>query len=199
MSGDSDGENHSGAKATTSHDPSRFISPAFQKVHRLFLHCWLSIKFGTDEQALSLFKFCCNKHDVEYNKKDFPDFAAVINEVLFSLDMKFFSAISPENGSKYWALVNVHSDDSSQLATALSIQELAFFKRVIALIVNAESKQFQIRNIEALNESSKVKPPVTKKNAEAVVEGLIRNQWLNENLNVALRQNVQVGCINIVD
>ncbi|KAI8853032.1 Nse1 non-SMC component of SMC5-6 complex-domain-containing protein [Chytridium lagenaria] len=159
--------------------PPRPVSENFQKAHRLFLHCWLSTKFGTHDDALSLFKYCCDKHDLEYDKAAFDDFVSVINESLFPIDMKLSSALSMETGRRHWALINLNSDDASQLATTFSVTELAFVKRVVALIVSAENFQFQ-----------QSKAALTKKNAEDIVDKLIQEK--SGMLSLSLRSQMEL-------
>ncbi|KAJ3117226.1 Non-structural maintenance of chromosomes element 1 [Phlyctochytrium bullatum] len=134
------------------------------KIRLVFTNGFIALKYVTDLVA--------------FDENDFPDFVAIINKRLSPLGMKLASAVSPEDGQKHWALVNVFSDLASRMATKYTIQDLAFFKRVVTLIAGAEAANFSARDIEAMNESAHIKPHLSKRNAEKLLERFATDHWL---------------------
>ncbi|KAJ3194460.1 Non-structural maintenance of chromosomes element 1 [Irineochytrium annulatum] len=181
-------------------DASIHLNPEFLPVHRLFLHCWLSIRFETEERAMRLFEHCCRKFDVEFAPEDFNDFVGIINTSLLPLGMTMASIRSPkegDKGSRYWALINTSADESAQLATGLATNELTFFQRIISLIMNGRDDSFEIPTSYALRESSNaaVKPSLTKIAAEGVIGDLVTEGWLvnrDGQLSLSLRAQLEL-------
>ena len=46
------------------------------------------------------------------------------------------------------------------------------------MIVNAEDEVYELSSTLALTEAGRVKPSLTKRDAEAFIERLVKNKWL---------------------
>ncbi|KAI9341965.1 hypothetical protein BDR26DRAFT_859863 [Obelidium mucronatum] len=96
--------------------------------------------------------------------------------------------VHPQTGVRSYALVNTNPDEVSQLSTQMNPNEIAFFKRLIYLIMTADDDVFQITTSDALRESKVAKLKATE--TEALLDSIIQNGWLDLNngwLSLSLR------------
>ena len=61
-----------------------------------------------------------------------PLFIGDINNKLSPISMEIRRGIDEDCGSIFYALVNLHQDEASKLATDFDAKEIGFFKRVVS-------------------------------------------------------------------
>ncbi|KAI9105715.1 Nse1 non-SMC component of SMC5-6 complex-domain-containing protein [Phlyctochytrium arcticum] len=126
---------------------------------------------------------------VPFQRQDLNSVISNLNEVLNEVDMELRRGLEPVNGGTFYALVNTNPD-VAQTATNCSPTEIAYFKHLIELIVNANGEAFELSSTAALSEATKMKPAMSKKDAESLIERLVKNKWLvdrNGLLSLSLR------------
>ncbi|KAJ3311129.1 Non-structural maintenance of chromosomes element 1 [Blyttiomyces sp. JEL0837] len=152
---------------------SLMVGSKITNVHRLFLNSWLSIRFTNEAQALSVYRKCSR-----YSPNQFDGFVRELNETLHHLDFEMVKTTAPDTGDIYWAMVNVNGDDIAQVATELANNEIQLFKHIIGLIVNADDELFEVSSMAALRDVGKLRPAMTKKEAETTILKLVKEGWL---------------------
>ncbi|KAJ3088804.1 hypothetical protein HK102_007878 [Quaeritorhiza haematococci] len=153
---------------------------AVDPVQRLFLYSYFSHRIASEQAAKNLYRKACDKHGERYQEAEFITFINKVTRSIEPLHLSFRRSIDPESGITYWALVNLKGDAIAQLATEYTPAEINYLKRLINLIVNADDEAFELSSTIALREAGKVKPMISKKDAQVFLEKLVQKKWFDE-------------------
>ncbi|KAI8917198.1 Nse1 non-SMC component of SMC5-6 complex-domain-containing protein [Powellomyces hirtus] len=145
---------------------------------RLFLQGYLKQRFLPEDAVLDLLKKVCEHYETEYNEAALSSFLSEFNEMLDPYDMELRRGHAPDSGTTFYALVNTNGDEVAQVATCCTPAEIAYFKHLLEIIVTADDDVYEISSTVALSEASRIKPAMTKRDAEAFIERLIQAKWL---------------------
>nr|XP_037289473.1 non-structural maintenance of chromosomes element 1 homolog [Rhipicephalus microplus] len=122
-------------------------------LHRTFIQIVLSRKILPLTEFEELVRYCQRKFDVplnpEGNLQALAKFVSDVNNRLSPFHMRLKSGVSEEDGSHFYALVNIRDDALSKCATKFSGNEMKFFKKLVLKI--AESNCGRITSTAALN------------------------------------------------
>ncbi|CAG8518235.1 5933_t:CDS:2, partial [Paraglomus brasilianum] len=151
---------------------------AYNDTHRLFLQASIAERIFSETTAEEMYRKSCEATSVEYEIESFDDFMAALNDRLHRVDMEFRKSHDEENGNTVWALVNTNGDEVAKLATEYSPNEIAFFRRILELIVTADGEAFSVSSISALREGPLLKPQITKTATEALLQKFVDDKWL---------------------
>ncbi|RUO96053.1 Nse1 non-SMC component of SMC5-6 complex-domain-containing protein [Jimgerdemannia flammicorona] len=165
----------------------------YTDAHRLFLQALISHRILKEEYAIQLYRNCCNLTGEEVDDERFLDFIATLNDSVGQFDMEIRKMHDETTGEPNWALVNTNGDEIAQLATEYTASEIAYFKRLIDLIVRADDDAFSVTSIVALREASKLKTPITKSAAEALLDKFVDDRWLIKARNG--RYSMDIRCL----
>ena len=190
---------HSIPKKSRLH-PSEIQMVLEQLQNRAFLQGIILRKCMLLSDAQALYSKACQLHSselmvcthrilVDASPSRFQETLTLMNKQLdsFGFNLKTFAA--HDSGLVYLSLVNTLGDELAQLATECSPSEIQTFKkwvfvgthliRQIDLIVN--HSDFEISSTTALQESSSIRPCISKKDAEKLLERLVSDHWLSMN------------------
>ncbi|KAJ3027486.1 UNVERIFIED_CONTAM: Non-structural maintenance of chromosomes element 1 [Siphonaria sp. JEL0065] len=142
----------------------------------LLVQALLRQHIADDDQIQTFLESALAKHGARHAPEMLKPFLATTNELLSHLDLNIASQAHPTTGKLYYAIVNTNPDDLSQLATTLNPNEIAFFKRLIYLIMTADDDVFCISTTDALRESKVAKLKVT--DTEALLDSFVEGGWL---------------------
>lgn len=113
----------------------------------------LSRKLMPLTEFQELVRHCHIEHDVPCiavtNPQALAKFVSVVNNKLSPFHMRIKGGVSEEDGSHFYALVNMRDDTLSKCATKFSGIEMKFFKKLVVTI--AESNSGHITSTAALN------------------------------------------------
>ncbi|CAO3687433.1 unnamed protein product [Umbelopsis vinacea] len=94
------------------------------------------------------------------------------------VDLALRRSVDEYNGTAIIALVNTKGDEVAQLATTYTANEIAFFKRVLELIVTADNEAFALSSMAAVREGPRLKPPISQRESEELLNKLVADNWL---------------------
>lgn len=147
--------------------------------HRHFLQALMRLGIAERAVAGRLHRRCCELHGVHYTHDRLDDFIAVVNAQLQPLFMEIRKGLAETNGRTYYALVNLAETDVTKLASDYSESDLELFKKTLDLILVSETGFAS--STEILNLADQLKPKkMRKREAEQVLQSLVRGQWLAE-------------------
>ncbi|KAH7977004.1 hypothetical protein HPB52_022814 [Rhipicephalus sanguineus] len=122
-------------------------------LHRTFIQIVLSRKILPLTEFEELVRYCQTKCDVPCipagNLQALAKFVSDVNNRLSPFHMRIKSGVSEEDGSHFYALVNIRDDALSKCATKFSGNEMKFFKKLVLKI--AESNCGRVTSTAALN------------------------------------------------
>jgi len=159
------------AQENVSQDTSEYNSS-----HRLFMQSMLSHRILDESRAEDIYHKVCDIVGVDSG--DFGDFVAVINKEITDVDLALRRSVDQYNSSAIIALVNTKGDEVAQLATTYTANEIAFFKRVLELIVTADNEAFALSSMAAIREGPRLKPPISQRDSEDLLNRLVADKWL---------------------
>ncbi|KAF7294990.1 Phosphatidylserine synthase [Mycena indigotica] len=118
--------------------------------------------------------------NVELPDEEWLDFVANLNKSLDPLQLELKSTQDEITGRLVYSMVNCKEDGVSQLATAYTPIEIAYFKAVVEQIMLAPRESYSISSLAALREVSALKPKsnMSKTQAEVVLSSFVANGWL---------------------
>lgn len=146
------------------------------EMHRVFLQAIMSYGFLNDSAARKLHtKIAAATGDVP---GDFGHFIQTINMNLKGLFMKIDSAVREDSGKTVWGLVNEVADDHAPLATSYSIEEIAFFKKLLEKIVECDDGVLSSTTALHLGSELENDRRLGKKECEEALESLTRDGWV---------------------
>uniref|UniRef100_G3MNG7 Non-structural maintenance of chromosomes element 1 homolog n=1 Tax=Amblyomma maculatum TaxID=34609 RepID=G3MNG7_AMBMU len=121
--------------------------------HRTFVQVMLSRKVIFVRELEDVIRSCHEKFSVPCfavdNQQQLAKFISDINAVISSFHMRIKGGVSEDNGSHFYALLNMKNDELSKRATKFSPNEMKFFKKLVVKIV--ESDTGSIASTEVLN------------------------------------------------
>ncbi|KAH6923237.1 hypothetical protein HPB50_025450 [Hyalomma asiaticum] len=122
-------------------------------LHRTFIQIVLSRKILPLTEFEELVRYCQQKCGVPCiaagNLQALAKFVSEVNSKLSPFHMRIKSGVSEEDGSHFYALVNIRDDALSKCATKFSGNEIKFFKKLVIKI--AESNSGRVTSTAALN------------------------------------------------
>ncbi|XP_071119039.1 non-structural maintenance of chromosomes element 1 homolog [Haliotis cracherodii] len=150
--------------------------------HRMFLQKFMSQSLLNAKEVKQLFKQCCDKYSVSISEDD-PDakkrlfeFVRIINANIHQFHMEIKKAISEDDGSNHYGLVNISRTDITKMASDYNQNELEFFKKLVELVV--ESDDGTVGSIETLNLTEKLEKKISKNDAQDLLDRMSRDQWI---------------------
>ena len=169
----------------------------FSDIHRFFLQGFMSRPLMTMDEAKQLLSDCSQLAD----RRDVV-LSVLINDINFQLrrqaDMEIKRGLHPVSGEECYTMVNMCDDEASKLSTAYSPAEVAFFKRLVELIVTDDDTDgpFLLSSTTALSQTSRIKPTMQKQEAEQFLKQLEVQHWIidiNGKLSLGLRTLLELG------
>ncbi|TFK29863.1 hypothetical protein FA15DRAFT_663147 [Coprinopsis marcescibilis] len=156
-----------------------------QDVYKLYLQAILSRGILSEEVAQLLMQKCrravlqaCD-NAIQVQDVDWDYFVQNVNALVDKLDFEF-RPISDENtGAAFYALVNRKGDDIAQVATDYTPAEIAFFKAVVELIMDADNFSYSVSSLAALREIPALKLNFAKSQGEILLSSFVAKGWLN--------------------
>ncbi|TPX49210.1 hypothetical protein SeLEV6574_g01610 [Synchytrium endobioticum] len=115
-----------------------------------------------------------------YNPEEFNQIIATINNALEKVDMKLERGRHPNDGRRFYALINLRADEASKYATEYTNAEIIFFKKLVELLVNSTDESFEILKINAINAGENCTPKTKPKEAGVLVERFKDDGWLDD-------------------
>lgn len=109
----------------------------------------------------------------EISEAQFRSLMSQIREAVAPLDYDIRSTPHQTTRERIWALINAHSDPSTQLATSRSPDEIAFIKRVLdAMFETYNTPRQEVMAVTAAQARKVARPPVrNEQNEDAGAEG----------------------------
>ncbi|KAF9428279.1 hypothetical protein BGZ94_002910 [Podila epigama] len=155
----------------------------FTDTHRLFLQGAISRRLMTDDVAQDLYRNACEATNVQYDRANYSDFVAQLNEGLNSVEFEFRSAQDETNGIPVIALTNTNGQKIAQVATSYTPVELEYFKHLLDAIMMAADEAYCISSTAALNKAGNLKNKddksltLSKKDADALLDRFVADKW----------------------
>lgn len=110
--------------------------------HRLFVQLMLAGRVMNSAQLEEAAYVCHEKCGMPLpsssGKEPFAEFISEVNNKLSSFHMRIKGAASEEDGSFFYALVNMRDDELSKRSTMFSGTEMKFFRKLVVKIVESE-------------------------------------------------------------
>jgi len=138
----------------------------------------MSKQFLSEKETKNVYQKACSAFGDESPPENFTNFLDGINKSLRPLDMEIRHEISEDDGAVHYGLVNTAEDEHSKMATDFSPNDIAFFKKVMDLIVT--SPDGTVSSMDALNTSSDLDKKMTMSHAEELIEKLVKDNWMSE-------------------
>ncbi|KAG0171098.1 Non-structural maintenance of chromosomes element 1 [Apophysomyces sp. BC1034] len=168
------------------------VNPNYNDSHRLFLQSMLSHRIISEDQALELYDRACQltsgNHAVVFErsltslrlvpKVDFAAFLTAINRQINEIDLALRRSHDEKDGHAIIGLVNTKDDEISQVATNYTASEITYVRQLIELIVMADDDDFAVKSMVAIRLGQKMKPPISQKDTEDLLDRLVRDEWL---------------------
>lgn len=149
--------------------------------HRIFIQVMLARKVLNLAQLKEAVRVCHEKCGVPLptsdNAEPFAEFISDINNKLSSLQLRIKGAVSEEDGSCFYALVNMRDDEVSKCANMFPGNEMQFFKKLVMKI--AESDSGSLPATDVLN--------IVHEDSEAKLAVNVAESFLN--------RMVELGCL----
>uniref|UniRef100_A0A1E1XDG5 Non-structural maintenance of chromosomes element 1 homolog n=1 Tax=Amblyomma aureolatum TaxID=187763 RepID=A0A1E1XDG5_9ACAR len=121
--------------------------------HRMFVQIMLARKVLFLQELEDVIRCCHEKFSVPCfavdNQPQLAKFISDVNSVISPFHMRIKGGVSEENGSHFYALLNMKDDELSKCATKFSPNEMKFFKKLVVKIVESDSGS--IMSTEALH------------------------------------------------
>ncbi|KAI8818085.1 Nse1 non-SMC component of SMC5-6 complex-domain-containing protein [Fimicolochytrium jonesii] len=162
---------------------------------RLFIQAYLRHRILPETAVKALHAKVCALSEDQDALEDFPSFIGELNRRVDTFNMELRRGHEASTGKQFYALVNTNGDELAQQATECSPAEIAYFKHLVDVIINADDDVYELSSTAALSEASQMTPAMTKRDAQALIDRLIDNQWLvNRNglLSLSLRTTLEL-------
>lgn len=150
-----------------------FLPNGWGHNHRAFLQALMSRGTLTLQEAKPIVAATLAAAD-EQGQKFIPDqvtddqvrhFISKAREAVAPLDYDIRSTYHQTTKEQIWALVNAHSDPSTQLATSRTPDEISFIKRVLdAMFETNNTKRMEVMAVNAAQARSVGRPPARNGN-----------------------------------
>lgn len=144
----------------------------------LFLQTFMSKQFLTDKETIDIYNKACTAFGDDSPAENFANFLDVINKSVGPFDMEIRRGISEDDGVVHFGLVNTAEDEHSKMATDYSPNDIAFFKKVMDLIVT--SPDGTVSSMDTLNIAPDLEKKMGITHAEKLVEKLVKDNWMSE-------------------
>lgn len=131
-----------------------------------------------ERNAKELYLQICQSYDVPVRPEDFTMCISAINKKLKPLCMELRHGKAEDDGTSYFALINTFEGDHSQVATEFNPNEIAFFKKVLDLIVT--SNDGFVSAMTLVNLGTEMEQKMTASVSEALLTKLVEEKWLTE-------------------
>lgn len=148
--------------------------------HRRFLQSMMSSGIVNEEQARTLYTYCCDVHKVQCFPDHLDDFIDAINVKLQPMFMQIRKGMSEDNGHQYYALVNMAETETevTRMASDFADNELELFRKTMDLIVSSENGMVSSTHVLNLADTLTTKK-LKKSEAEQVLNRLVKDKWLS--------------------
>ncbi|XP_038057744.1 non-structural maintenance of chromosomes element 1 homolog [Patiria miniata] len=148
--------------------------------HRLALQSFLSRGVMSTSEVKELHKKACQTFNVNFENtmECLRNFLEKINENISSVGMEIRSKKDEETGKLMFALVMTNESQLGRLSSDYQKNDLELFKKILDLIVEAESGC--VSSTDVLNLASHLKEKMSKQDAQNILSRLIKENWLTE-------------------
>ncbi|KAF7725862.1 hypothetical protein EC973_009194 [Apophysomyces ossiformis] len=136
----------------------------------------ISHRILSEDHALELYDRACQMTNVP--KKDFADFLGDINGQINDIDLALRRSHDEKDGHAVIGLVNTKDDEISQVATNYTPSEITYVRQLIEMIVMADDDDYAVKAMAAIRLGQKMKPPISQKDTEDLLDQLVRDNWL---------------------
>jgi len=140
----------------------------------------MSKKILNVEETKTLYSKVCDVCEVIYSNSSFENFMREIHNTLIKIDYDIKKVQSKSNGKFYYIWVNLINDDFTQLSTQYTQNEIVIFKRILELIMDNYNEKYQLSSTKAIQEISKLKFSLTKKEIEILFKRFEADRWIVE-------------------
>lgn len=128
--------------------------------HRVFVQVMLARRVLNSAQLEEAVCGCHEKCGLpppsSSSTEPFAAFISEVNNKLSSLHMRIKGAVSEEDGSCFYALVNMRDDELSKCSAMFSGTEMTFFKKLVMKIAESEGGSLPATDVlNVVNEDSK--------------------------------------------
>ncbi|PWN53175.1 hypothetical protein IE53DRAFT_384356 [Violaceomyces palustris] len=146
---------------------------------RAYLQAILSRRSLTESQSKHLHRSACKVTRAPYSEDEYGEFFDQVSNSLSKVGLEIRRLIDQETNVATLALINTKGDEMAQMATNYSASELAFIKRLIQAIFTAEDEAYSLTSINALRLGGELKPPMSKRTCEKLLENLVSKSWFS--------------------
>ncbi|XP_054645724.1 non-structural maintenance of chromosomes element 1 homolog [Dunckerocampus dactyliophorus] len=146
--------------------------------HRRFLQALMRSGIIDEQTAKELHRHCCTIHNRRYAPDQLDDFIDTINSNLQPLFMQIRKGMCEDSGVQNYALVNMTETAVTRMTTDYADHELELFRKIMDLIVDADSGMVSSTNI--LNCALTLSKKPKKKDTEQLMNRLVHDSWLTE-------------------
>ncbi|KAI7871623.1 Nse1 non-SMC component of SMC5-6 complex-domain-containing protein [Spinellus fusiger] len=149
---------------------------AHNDCHRLFLQSMFTQKILAEDKAILLYERVSDLTGVP--TVAFEDFIAYINQSINEFDLSLRRSHDERDGHAVIALVNTLDDDIAQISTDYTPGSITYFRQLIEMIVMADDEDYAVSSMTALRLGQKMKPAITQKDTQDLLDCLVRDGWL---------------------
>eukprot|EP00833_Pecoramyces_ruminatium_P005467 jgi/Orpsp1_1/1179499/evm.model.c7180000069550.2 len=103
-----------------------------------------------------------------------------VHNTLAKFDFDIKKIQSTSNGDYFYIWVNLINDDFTQLSTQYTQNEITIFKKILELIMDNYEENYQLSSTKAIQEISKLKFSLTKKEIELLLKRFQNDRWIKE-------------------
>ncbi|CAL4193833.1 unnamed protein product [Meganyctiphanes norvegica] len=148
----------------------------YTDAHRMFLQVMTAKRMLKGQEVKSVFEKCKAVCDLDID--DLQQFVLEINKQLEIMHMAIRKAVQEEHNedTQCFVLVNNHSTEATRLVSSFNHQELALFRKIIEVIVQAEDGC--VGENYALNLGNELQPKMKLKDSENFIEKIVNDNWL---------------------
>ncbi|KAL1922822.1 uncharacterized protein VTP21DRAFT_9198 [Calcarisporiella thermophila] len=154
----------------------------FTDTHRLFLQACVSRRIVTEEDAIDLLRQSYRSttdRDIDEECNSISSWISDINQGLDSLGLELRRGHSEARGGRVvYALVNRKGDEIAQLATEFTPNEMAYFKKILEIIICNEDEEFSVGSMVAVREGTNQKVPISRNDTEELLQRFVDHGWL---------------------
>ncbi|SPO36271.1 uncharacterized protein PSFLO_01742 [Pseudozyma flocculosa] len=136
-----------------------------------FLQSLITHRCMTEKYAQQLHRRICHAVNIEPDRDDFANLLDTLATSLNPLDLEVRRTVDQYRAVPVLALVNTKADEIAKVATSYKDAE-------IKAIFTAPDEAYCVSSMQALRLSNEIKPPMSKKNCEELLDNLIAHQWL---------------------
>ncbi|ORX77700.1 hypothetical protein BCR32DRAFT_295471 [Anaeromyces robustus] len=149
-------------------------------LNSLFIQAFMAKKILSIEETKTLYSKICDACEVIYSDNSFENFMKEIHNTLIKIDFDIKRIQSKSDGHFFYIWINLINDDFTQLSTQYTQNEIVIFKRILELIMENYSENYQLSSTDAIREISKLKYSFTKKDIEALLKRFQKDRWIME-------------------